>query len=135
MFDNVLNDLPLTVADSIFTMAQHTTPSTNHALVFGASGLAGWAVVDQLLQNYPASGTFSKVIALVNRPLSLASSHWPGPSPSRPSLDLISGVNLLAEGTIEEFSETLKEKVQDIANVSHAFYFGMFDKWLAYDLV
>ena len=129
------NGIPLNITDPQPTMTQSTTPSANHALVFGASGLAGWAVVDQLLDNYPAEGTFSKVTALVNRPLSLASSHWPSPSPSRPSLDLVSGVNLLADGTIEELSETLKEKVQDIANVTHAFYFGTFDRRLMYDVV
>ena len=109
-------------------MAQPKTIPSNYALVFGASGLAGWAVVDQLLDNYPAEGTFSKVTAVVNRSLSLASSYWPSPSPSRPSLDLVSGVDLLAKGTTEEFLALLKEKVQDIAHVTHVFYFGMFDK-------
>jgi len=31
-------------------MATLKKPSGAHALVFGASGLAGWAVVDQLLE-------------------------------------------------------------------------------------
>lgn len=104
-------------------------PSGAHALVFGASGLAGWAVVDQLLENYPAEGTFSKVTALVNRPLSVAESYWPSPSPSRPKLELVCNVNL-AEGRVEEFTALLKEKVEDIGNVTHAFYFGMFDEGL-----
>ena len=96
-----------------------------HALVFGASGLAGWGVVDQLLENYPTKGTFSKVTALVNRPLSIADSCWPIASPSRPELDLVSNVNL-TEGTVGEFTASLKRKVQDIGNVTHAFYFGVF---------
>lgn len=55
-------------------MARSKIPPGAHALVFGASGLAGWGVVDQLLENYPAEGTFSKVTALVNRPFSVAES-------------------------------------------------------------
>lgn len=98
-----------------------------HALVFGASGLAGWGVVDQLLSNYPAEGTFAKVTALVNRPLTVAESYWPSPSPSRPKLNLVSNLNL-AEGTVEEFTALLKGKVEDIADVTHAFYFGMLDE-------
>jgi nucleoside-diphosphate-sugar epimerase len=108
-------------------MATLKKPSGAHALVFGASGLAGWAVVDQLLENYPVEGTFSKVTALANRPLSVADSYWPSPSPLRPKLDLISGVNL-AEGTVEEFMASLKEKADDIAEVTHAFYFGEFQE-------
>lgn len=34
----------------------------------------------------------------------------------------------LAEGTVEEFTALLKEKVEDIANVTLAFYFGTFDE-------
>lgn len=106
-----------------------TKTSGLHALVFGASGLAGWGVVDQILENYPAEGTFSKVTALVNRPLSAADSFWPSASPSRPKLDLVSGVNL-AEGTVEEFTASLRDKVEDIANVTDAFYFGGFEQGL-----
>ena len=105
-------------------MTQYRPVPENHALVFGASGLAGWAVVDQFLNNYPKQGVFSKVTAVVNRPLT--SSYWPGSLPSRPNLDLVSGVNLLADGTIEEFSAFLKDKVEDVATVTHVFYFGMF---------
>lgn len=43
----------------------------------------------------------------VNRPLSVADSYWPSPSLSRPQPDLVSGVNL-AEGTVEEFTASLK---------------------------
>ena len=94
-----------------------------HALVFGASGLAGWGVVDQLLDNYPVEGTFTKVTVLVNRPLSVADSFWPSPSSSRSKLEVVSNVNL-TEGSIEEFTALLKGKVEDIAKVTHAFYFG-----------
>ncbi|KAJ7799677.1 hypothetical protein B0H14DRAFT_2902418 [Mycena olivaceomarginata] len=97
-----------------------TTTSSAHAIVFGASGLAGWAVVDQLLQNYPKAGTFSKVTAVVNRPISLADSFWP--TPESPSLDLVTGINL-AEGSIESFTALLGEKIKDISTVTHVYYF------------
>ncbi|KAJ6601319.1 hypothetical protein DFH09DRAFT_969944 [Mycena vulgaris] len=91
-----------------------------HALVFGASGLAGWGVVEQLLENYPAKGTFSKVTAVVNRPLSVADSFWP--TPDSPTLDLVTGINL-TEGTVETFTALLKDKVKDIAAITHVYYF------------
>ncbi|KAL1645015.1 hypothetical protein SLS58_004086 [Diplodia intermedia] len=94
--------------------------SGNHALVFGASGLAGWAVVDELLSNYPAPATFRKVTALVNRPLKLEDSWWPTPSPDTPDFELVTGVNLLNE----EFTAFLKDKVNDIDTVTHVFYFA-----------
>ncbi|KAJ9661101.1 hypothetical protein H2201_006651 [Coniosporium apollinis] len=42
---------------------------------------------------------------------------------SRPKLNLVSNLNL-AEGTVEEFTALLKGKVEDIADVTHAFYFA-----------
>lgn len=104
-------------------MAQSTSTTGAHALVFGASGLAGWGVVDQLLSNYPAQGTFSRVTALVNRPFSVADSYWPTASPSRPELQLVSHVNLL-KGSVEALTDFLKREVGDIGSVTHAFYFG-----------
>lgn len=107
-------------------MAEEKRTSGAHALVFGASGLAGWGVVDQLMENYPTEGSFSKVTALVHRPLTITESYWPSPSASRPALELVSNINL-TEGTVEEFTALLKEKVKDIANVTHVFYFGQFN--------
>lgn len=104
-------------------MPQSAPATSAHALVFGASGLAGWGVVDQLLSDYPAQGTFSRVTALVNRPFSLVDSYWPGSSPSRPELLLVPHVNLL-RGSIEDLTAFLKRQVGDIGNVTHAFYFG-----------
>ncbi len=112
-------------------MAQSKMPSGAHALVFGTSGLAGWGVVDQLLDNYPTQGTFSKVTAMINRPSSVAESYWPSPSPSRPELELVSCVNLaVADETIETFTASLKEKVKGMTSVTHVFYFGTFEKQL-----
>lgn len=107
-------------------MAQSPSVTSAHALVFGASGLAGWGVVDQLLSSYPAQGTFSRVTALVNRPFSVADSYWPSwpsASPSRPELQLVPHVDLL-KGSVEELTAFLQREVRDIRNVTHAFYFG-----------
>lgn len=109
-----------------------------HALVFGASGLIGWAIIDQLLSNYPSPGTFAKVTALVNRPLDIQDSFWPleanrplnvQGSPQQPELQLVSGINL-ADGTVQSVTELLQTKVKGIEHVTHVFYFGMLSRWL-----
>ena len=106
-------------------MAQSEFKSGAHALVVGASGVAGWAVVDQILEQYPNPGTFSTVTALVNRPLTVADSGWPELSPQLPQLDLVSGIDLTT-GTADEFNVILNEKVTDVSRVTHVFYFGRF---------
>ncbi|KAJ7499912.1 hypothetical protein FB451DRAFT_1074226 [Mycena latifolia] len=97
-----------------------SSSASAHALVFGASGLAGWGVVEQLLENYPSKGTFSKVTAVVNRPMSVADSFWP--TPESPTLELVTNVNL-TEGTVETFTALLKEQVKDIVAITHVYYF------------
>ncbi|CZT18332.1 uncharacterized protein RCC_04176 [Ramularia collo-cygni] len=92
--------------------------SSNHALVIGASGLIGWAVVEQLLQ-HPA---FGHVTALVNRPLSIQDSFWPSHATGYPTLSLVSGVNLLCSDA--EFLSLLQEKVTNGDTISHVFYFA-----------
>ncbi|KAF1846254.1 uncharacterized protein K460DRAFT_386550 [Cucurbitaria berberidis CBS 394.84] len=102
-----------------------TTNSGHHALVIGASGLIGWAVVDQLLQPYPSPSPFRKVSALVNRPLELEDSFWPDSATGNPELGLISGVNLLCSD--REFEDLLRDKVPDVASISHVYYFAFKD--------
>ena len=97
--------------------------NNNHALVIGASGLIGWSVVNQLLQCYPAEGTFSRVTALVNRPLELEKSFWPKATESTPELELIAGIDLLCAD--EELEATLKEKIANVDAITHVYYFGM----------
>ncbi|KAJ0167566.1 hypothetical protein CTA2_1851 [Colletotrichum tanaceti] len=93
----------------------------NHAIVFGAAGLLGWATVDQLLSNYPAEGSFDKVTVVINRPLSEAEFFWPEDSASRPSLQIVSGVNL--NSATEDLARQLEDKVQGVRDVTHVFYF------------
>jgi uncharacterized protein YbjT (DUF2867 family) len=95
-----------------------------HAIVFGASGLIGWAVVDQLLRSYPIPDTFSKITAVTNREVKLSESHWPEPSAGRPNLQLISGIDLRhSDGAT--LANALKQVVEDIHTVTHIFYLGM----------
>jgi hypothetical protein len=90
----------------------------NVALVFGASGISGWAVTNNLL-SYPSSTTFSRVVGLTNRPMDLANSQLPIDDAR---LELYSGLNLRGEqpGVIEY----LKATVPNIQDVTHVYYLG-----------
>ncbi|KAB5560328.1 hypothetical protein GE09DRAFT_961497 [Coniochaeta sp. 2T2.1] len=99
-----------------------TTPAatpSKHALVFGASGVSGWAVVDQLLKGYPDNGRWGKVTALTNRPLSLDVSQWP----TSQSLQIVSGINIL-DGSTEELINAMRERIVDVDCVTHVFYYA-----------
>ncbi|KAI4171867.1 MAG: hypothetical protein LQ343_003944 [Gyalolechia ehrenbergii] len=98
------------------------TEDGKHALVFGASGLVGWGVVDQLLSNYHAQGTFRKVTALVNRPFDIQDSLWPKQPSATPKVQLVSGVNL-TQANVENLTKLLKASIEDIEKVTQVFYF------------
>lgn len=98
----------------------------HHALVFGASGILGWAVVNEILNNYPKRGTYSKVTALTNRPLTRDVSLWPEPGADVPELSIVSGVDL-TQGTVDDMEETFIRRVPDIDSVTHIYYFGKLD--------
>ena len=100
-------------------MASSTARPYKHALVLGASGVSGWAVVDQLLKGYPNNERWDKVTALTNRPLSLEVSQWP----KKNSLQIVSGIDLL-NGSTEDLINVLKQQIVDIDNVTHIFYYG-----------
>lgn len=104
----------------------------HHAVVFGASGILGWAVVNEILLNYPTKGTYSKVSALTNRPLSIKNSLWPEPAEDVPKLSVISGIDL-TKYTFEQLTEILKSKINDISTVTHVFYFGTYN-WVLYSM-
>jgi hypothetical protein len=95
-------------------------PTGNHALVFGASGITGWAIVNSILNGYPTKDAFSKVTALVNRPLSRETAMWP----EDPRLQIISGIDLL-KGTQEDLEKVIKEKVPGVETVNQVFFYGM----------
>ncbi|KIL86113.1 hypothetical protein FAVG1_10509 [Fusarium avenaceum] len=89
--------------------------SENHALVFGATGLIGWAVVNQLLSSYPAPQTFASVTAVSNRPVDASRTFWPGGS----EVQTVSGVNLQSE----DVTGQLSKKIDGVERTTHVFYF------------
>ena len=97
--------------------------SFNHAIVYGASGIIGWAIVDQLLRSYPDAGNFKKVTAVTNRPLDLNETQWPQSSPESPELQLVSGIDLRS-GDGAALADSLTKAVKDIETVTHIFYLG-----------
>ncbi|KAJ5271023.1 hypothetical protein N7505_006781 [Penicillium chrysogenum] len=89
--------------------------SKNVALVFGASGISGWAVTKCAL-SYPTPTTFDRVIGLTNRPMPLEKSGLP----HDPRLELHCGVNL--RGSLDEVLCQLQEKVPNLEHVTHVYY-------------
>lgn len=98
--------------------------TSNHAIVFGASGIIGWSIVDQLLRSYPGVGSFSKITAVTNRPLDVSESFWPEASPERPDLQLVSGIDL-RQGDGNMLGDSLNTAVKDIDTVTHIYYLGI----------
>lgn len=88
---------------------------SNHAIVFGASGLLGWSVLSELI----ASSEFSKVTAVLNRPATAEQLCL-----SSEKLNIVSGINL-NEGTGETLAKALTDATPEVRGVTHAFYFGM----------
>lgn len=98
-----------------------TVTEKHHAIVFGCSGINGWALVNQLLADYPSNGAFAKVTAIANRDFNLKDAQWPQDYENR--LQLVSGVDLLAEDD-HSLQRLLSEKVSSIETVSHVYYAG-----------
>ncbi|KAK5118000.1 hypothetical protein LTR62_004044 [Meristemomyces frigidus] len=91
----------------------------NHALVYGATGIQGWAVVNQLLEGYPTKNSFEKITALANRPPS-ENMLWP----KNDKLQIISGINLLNDGGQVALEKQMKAEVPGIDTVTHVFFFA-----------
>jgi hypothetical protein len=90
-------------------------PTTDlEALVFGASGITGWAITNSAL-SYPTSSTFSRVVGLTSRPLSLEDSGFPRDS----RLKLYSGLDLSQDA--ESISTYLKS-IGNISDITHVYF-------------
>lgn len=94
-----------------------STSTPRAALIFGASGISGWAIAKEALQ-YPTPTTFDRVIALTNRPLSKADSLLPEDG----RLQFHSGIDLSAGASEVERGLAQIEGVKDVTNV---FFTGM----------
>jgi hypothetical protein len=101
--------------------AYHPFAMGNHALIFGASGISGWAITNALLEGYPSPDLFSKVSALTNRPLPPEVAQWP----SSHKLQVVSGVDLLQSGGQKALEDELRTRVTDIEGVTHVYFFCM----------
>ncbi|KAM3536372.1 hypothetical protein ARSEF1564_010327, partial [Beauveria bassiana] len=88
-----------------------------HALVLGASGVSGWAIVNQILEGYPSPTTFGSVTALANRPLSLEKAQWSHSG----KLQLVTGIDILAQDDYQLTNE-LQSRVKGIKEVTHMYY-------------
>ncbi|PLB36008.1 SDR family oxidoreductase [Aspergillus candidus] len=88
--------------------------SKNVALVFGASGISGWAVAKNVL-SYPTSTTFSRVIGLTHRPRTVEESGLP----QDPRLELHSGINL--RSSLDDVLGQLR-KIPNVDEVTHVYY-------------
>lgn len=91
----------------------------NHALVFGATGIQGWAIVNQLLNDYRTADAFEHVTALSNRPVP-DNIIWP----TSTKLQVVSGIDLLTEDGQEGLQNKVKAEIANIDSVSHVFFTG-----------
>ena len=91
----------------------------NHALVFGATGIQGWAVVDQILKGYPTEAAFDRVTALTNRPVT-ERMLWPESN----KLQIVSGIDLLTGAGLEGLQKEMKNSIPGVGSVTHVFFFG-----------
>lgn len=83
------------------------------ALVFGASGVTGHAILKNLL-NYPDSHTFDRVVGLTNRPLTKEDALLPDDD----RLGLVSGLDLTDR---EETLQKLKG-ISGVERTTHVFF-------------
>jgi hypothetical protein len=92
------------------------------ALVFGASGITGWAVAKEALK-YPTPTTFDQVIGLTNRPLTKLEALLPEDE----RLQLYSGIDLSAG--VSQVQASL-QKIHGIEGVTHVYFSGEVGKRL-----
>ncbi|KAL3440282.1 hypothetical protein BJX65DRAFT_316749 [Aspergillus insuetus] len=87
----------------------------NVALVFGASGISGWAVTKNLL-SYPTATTFSRVIALTHRPRTVEQTGLP----QDPRLELYSGIDL--RSNLQDVKAQMQSRIPRLDEVTHVYY-------------
>ncbi|KXJ86802.1 hypothetical protein Micbo1qcDRAFT_218528 [Microdochium bolleyi] len=94
--------------------------SGNHALVFGASGITGWAITRLILEGYPTPDAFDSVTALTNRPLTAQDAMWP----ESPKLQIVSGVDILTSKGQDGLDAELRERVKNVDKITHVYFFA-----------
>ncbi|PLB54866.1 hypothetical protein P170DRAFT_460875 [Aspergillus steynii IBT 23096] len=91
-----------------------------YALVFGASGISGWSLLNQCLR-YPTPSSFRRVVGLCNRPFSKQDSFLPDDT----RLDIIPGIDLTQ--SVATVTDQLKSKVKDVEQVEVVFFCAYID--------
>jgi nucleoside-diphosphate-sugar epimerase len=99
-------------------MESHSTDQNRRTLVFGASGITGWAIMNNAV-SYPSPNTFERIIGLTNRPLSIADSCLP----QDPRIELHSGIDLSKKDTLIQRLQQVRE-IERITHVYFAAYTG-----------
>ncbi|KAL2009913.1 hypothetical protein VTN00DRAFT_5720 [Thermoascus crustaceus] len=89
--------------------------SGKHCLIFGASGISGWALLNAAV-NYPTPTTFRRITGLCNRPLTKEAAQLP----ADPRINLVPGIDLT--GSAESVVQALREKVEDVETVTTVYF-------------
>jgi hypothetical protein len=84
------------------------------ALVFGASGITGWALTNAAL-SYPTATAFKRVVGLTNRPLSVKDAGLP----QDPRVHLYPGLDLSKDS--KSITEYLS-KIENIGETTHVYF-------------
>lgn len=95
-----------------------TTVKTDEpqALVFGASGITGWAIINAAL-SYPTPTTFKRIVGLTSRPLSVEDAGLP----TDQRLRLYSGLDLSKDS--QSIIDYLG-KIENIQEITHVYFAG-----------
>ncbi|KAL7919088.1 hypothetical protein ACQKWADRAFT_330032 [Trichoderma austrokoningii] len=91
-----------------------TNTNELQALVFGASGMTGWALTNAAL-SYPTATTFKRVVGLTNRPLSVEEAGLP----QDPRLHLYPGLDL---GKDSQSIAGYLSKIENISETTHIYF-------------
>ena len=94
-----------------------TTTNEKHALILGASGISGWALLNQV-KTYPSKSSFTRISAQTNRPLSKKNALIPDDD----RINLFNGVDFTK--SVEEVKKLFQEKVKGIDTVTHVYFTG-----------
>jgi len=94
-----------------------TTTNEKHALILGASGISGWALLNQV-RTYPSKTSFTRISAQTNRPLSKKDALIPDDD----RINLFNGVDFTK--SVEEVKKLFQEKVKEIDTVTHVYFTG-----------
>ncbi|RDW77831.1 hypothetical protein BP6252_05884 [Coleophoma cylindrospora] len=95
-------------------MTTGVSPKSLKALVFGASGITGWAITNEAL-SYPTSTTFDSIVGLTSRKLSLEASGLP----LDPRLELYDGLDLSRD--VNSIVEYLR-KIKHVESFTHVYF-------------